>query len=489
MCSQATSKDPIPFKGISMLPLLFSPCLCFCVRCFAHGREPTNLCRFHQDVKPSNILVILVSGDGHDASSDYRFVLADLGLSHFKKEVRSQDEMVDRDTSGTRAYGMSLTNTFYHSTLYNTRTGAPECHRPDHTFRALPIGVKSSVDIWSLGCVYSEAACWVVHGKSGLMNYRQQRRIATAQIPEFRDGNCFHDGQRVLEVVDNLPKRLLPDMRRSDHITARVLDMVREMLEESQARPKAAQLSSRRKRMLGDADNKLTERHAPPSTPPNHVDLQFMTTGWASPASMSPGDQGHRWSTGKERPISTEGSPVPQGKIKHRATLPVGQTVPASNPGRPRGTSIGNHHPNELSGLAIALASSGSPTQTNHGHLGSGGHVRTDSPESIANGHGLDGHYPHHLPSNGNLPSSAQYRGPRSSGPISSHGPLPTRVDRSRSYPHRTSTGHNERPPPEWPLSEALDWKKKKKAGDKSAKPPDSTLLNRLNKRDHVGIP
>ena len=58
--------------------------------------------RWHQDVKPSNILVMSTKG-----GSPYRceFKLADLGLSHFKKHVPSQEDVADRDTCGTRAYG------------------------------------------------------------------------------------------------------------------------------------------------------------------------------------------------------------------------------------------------------------------------------------------------------------------------------------------------------------------------------------------------
>ena len=61
-------------------------------------------CRWHQDVKPANILV-KSSPDG----SPYRvqFKLGDLGLSHLKKAVPGR-EVSDGDSCGTLAYGKLL---------------------------------------------------------------------------------------------------------------------------------------------------------------------------------------------------------------------------------------------------------------------------------------------------------------------------------------------------------------------------------------------
>ena len=62
----------------------------------------TNSFSWHQDVKPSNILI--KSSQGQSPYS-WQFKLADLGLSHFKKKMSSQVEATDGDTYGTRAYG------------------------------------------------------------------------------------------------------------------------------------------------------------------------------------------------------------------------------------------------------------------------------------------------------------------------------------------------------------------------------------------------
>jgi serine/threonine protein kinase len=56
---------------------------------------------WHQDVKPANILV-----KSADSKSPYQvqFKLADLGLSHFRKNAAGEDP-ADADSRGTRTYG------------------------------------------------------------------------------------------------------------------------------------------------------------------------------------------------------------------------------------------------------------------------------------------------------------------------------------------------------------------------------------------------
>ena len=58
--------------------------------------------RWHQDIKPANILV--VSGSG-TSSSDVYFKIADLSRCHFKESLSLQHEDSDLDAFGTRAYG------------------------------------------------------------------------------------------------------------------------------------------------------------------------------------------------------------------------------------------------------------------------------------------------------------------------------------------------------------------------------------------------
>lgn len=70
-------------------------------------------CRWHQDVKPKNILVIR----GRSSNPyDVEFKLADLGLSHFQRTTAATTDAAARDTWGTREYGEQMIE--YLTTLY-----------------------------------------------------------------------------------------------------------------------------------------------------------------------------------------------------------------------------------------------------------------------------------------------------------------------------------------------------------------------------------
>ena len=64
-----------------------------------------NSIRWHQDVKPTNILVSTRNGK---SVYECEFKLADLGLSHFS--TRRGENVEGRDTQGTRTYGKLLLN-------------------------------------------------------------------------------------------------------------------------------------------------------------------------------------------------------------------------------------------------------------------------------------------------------------------------------------------------------------------------------------------
>lgn len=145
------------------------------------------------------------------------------------------------------------------------------------------IHVKQAVDVWSLGCVFSEVAVWVVHGKDRLEAYRQMRQDETKQVFDFKDGRAFHDGEKVLQSVGIIHEEVLQNVRRSDHVTRSVVEkMITEMLDEVDGRPNTQQVWRKSHRILIDAETKLksakgenqivdseSRRQTPPITPPD----------------------------------------------------------------------------------------------------------------------------------------------------------------------------------------------------------------------------
>ncbi|KAF4628548.1 hypothetical protein G7Y89_g9603 [Cudoniella acicularis] len=184
---------------------------------------------WHQDVKPTNILVI-------SHGSTYRFKLADLGISHFKRKISPRQEFTSSDIQGTRTYG------------------APECYRPYDPAAHDRLKINQDVDIWSLGCIFSEAARWLAHGFQGVNDYRQERRIETSRIPGFRDADCFHNGESLLQAVLNSHEKTQPNLQRADFITQAVIEqMINPMLEVSGGRPSAKVLRHTSCRLLRKA--------------------------------------------------------------------------------------------------------------------------------------------------------------------------------------------------------------------------------------------
>ncbi|KAL8772818.1 MAG: hypothetical protein Q9209_002163 [Squamulea sp. 1 TL-2023] len=179
---------------------------------------------WHADIKPDNIL-----------SVQGRFKLADPGFAKFvEKGEKDPEEFV---LGGTETYG------------------APERH-PGR--RGTISAVSQTIDIWSLACVFSIAATWVVFGYPGIQQFRKVREKAISgiisapfhyQYPQrstsISAGDYFHDGRQVLNVVTDWHKVLRNALRKTDTVTSRLLDLVDQkmLLGSASSRIKAKDLS------------------------------------------------------------------------------------------------------------------------------------------------------------------------------------------------------------------------------------------------------
>ncbi|CZR56655.1 uncharacterized protein PAC_06544 [Phialocephala subalpina] len=173
---------------------------------------------WHQDLKPANILVL---SDSSTDISPYAsiFKIAGLGTSHSKRITSDNDDRSDRDAQGTRTYG------------------APECYRSDSLWGRGTIKVDAIVDVFSLGCILSEVAIWIAGGKNWLLEYREARRNATGQIPDFHDGDCFHNGTTMLPIVEEWHRSVVDKQNStSDVFTPELIPMIEEMLQDEKHR-------------------------------------------------------------------------------------------------------------------------------------------------------------------------------------------------------------------------------------------------------------
>ncbi|TVY91861.1 Serine/threonine-protein kinase [Lachnellula willkommii] len=195
----------------------------------------------HHDVKPTNILVL---SNGSTNAHEFQFKLADLGISNFKPK---QKRSMTTSESGTRTYG------------------APELYRPAGTHNhQLPI--RPDVDLWSLGCIFSEAVRWLVDGHHGVVEYRGERAAETSQIGDFRDGDCFHNGERPLKSVDKCHEKCVDGLIRKDFITHNVIEhMIPVMLEKSGDRLTARDLSRMADRFIIKAREGLRKASSRPT--------------------------------------------------------------------------------------------------------------------------------------------------------------------------------------------------------------------------------
>ncbi|TRX90586.1 hypothetical protein FHL15_008559 [Xylaria flabelliformis] len=165
------------------------------IQVMQHGLYTTYL--WHGDIKPENILD--VRG---------RFKLADPGEARVKIVTKPPSGEIPKISvpGGTRSFA------------------APEkfTYHPD---RHVEPEVTQGSDIWSLGCVFSVAATYVVLGKEGVKQYRllRQRKIESLGTGI---GDPFHDREQVLPVVIDWHKYLRNTLRRDDCYTAKVLDLV-----------------------------------------------------------------------------------------------------------------------------------------------------------------------------------------------------------------------------------------------------------------------
>ena len=159
-----------------------------------------------------------MSGSG-TSNYDVYFKLADLSLCHF-----TQDKETALDTHGTRAYGSA--SLLFRERWLTSSIGAPETTRIFEGMEPFPVQVRQSVDVWSAGCVFSEAAVWSRFGWNRLLEYRRQRQEKIKERLQRAGENWFHCEGEVLETVHEIHESIARTPRLIDQVTVDILRIV-----------------------------------------------------------------------------------------------------------------------------------------------------------------------------------------------------------------------------------------------------------------------
>ncbi|KAJ4379241.1 hypothetical protein N0V86_005286 [Didymella sp. IMI 355093] len=213
---------------------------------FKHGGSDFN--GWHADIKPENI--IFVRG---------KYKLADPGFACFKKKKAQESGTSPRIClhGGTSTYG------------------APEVYGTN---------VDQTIDVWSLACVFSMAATWVVLGFQGVCQYQLVREKALEgllgtikddshpllqflQVPAHAKPckvDCFHNGTEILPEVAGWHSLLKSSSRRTDPITAALVDLIgnRMLVKDPVERITSRDLCTELRKLVASAKRTMTKVHA-----------------------------------------------------------------------------------------------------------------------------------------------------------------------------------------------------------------------------------
>lgn len=376
-------------------------------------------------------------------------------------------------------------------------------------------------DIWSLGCIYSEAARWLKDGHRGILTYQQERQAETSQIHGFRDGDCFHDGEKILPCVRKCHRSSVRNLRAEDYITRPVIDvLVGDMMGNAQARSTAFRLYQRSRQLVTDAKADLYGARADPeplTTPSFHgrprnrsVTVPTANSRPPPPPKLPPGYSPmislHAVQPNTEMFTSQYGfpnnaSPPHISSPVNVASEPEGMDhLPLSpsslpKPNSPEEMPYQNQKlPPEMPAILLDEPEDIDPF-TNRKHTprpDSGMTWRPAVPEGA-------------VPSTSPVASETQ-KSPPASNVARYESPSPPRVypgaavessPPQRSLSTRYSAAQSEpRPkplviqgPPKLPylsLEEALEWRRKRKGNGRKIPLKDGRYLDRLRDRDHV---
>lgn len=130
--------------------------------------------------------------------------------------------------------------------------GAPETFRPDDSGEYFPVQVRPDVDIWSIGCVFSEVAVWSRFGWHRVLEYRRRRRAEVKRRLDIDGEDLFHDGRDVLQAVQDMHEDITDRPRTFDNVTVEIVRLLDYdlLLNETEPRYSAKQVFHKSRRII-----------------------------------------------------------------------------------------------------------------------------------------------------------------------------------------------------------------------------------------------
>ncbi|KAJ4419040.1 hypothetical protein N0V82_005163 [Gnomoniopsis sp. IMI 355080] len=139
--------------------------------------------------------------------------------------------------------------------------------------------VTQGIDIWSLGCVFSVAATYVVAGKEGVKQYRLLRQRSCSKLG-LGMGDVFHDTENVLPEVTLWHKYLRTGIRAQDTFTSKLLDIVDTLMliTPGEARISGSDLTLKLAKISEEAESRHHDRQQPPNDILEFLDEEMGST-------------------------------------------------------------------------------------------------------------------------------------------------------------------------------------------------------------------
>ena len=114
----------------------------------------------------------------------------------------------------------------------------------------MPLKVPQSVNIWSLGCIFSEVSVWLHDGWKRVVQYRRQRSEEVERKGGDSGEYIFHHDDSLLESVRNIHSDMMNKDESMHKVTRQILDhVVDEMLQQG-SRPDAKLVFKKTKRQI-----------------------------------------------------------------------------------------------------------------------------------------------------------------------------------------------------------------------------------------------